>query len=325
MKKPVFILFVFMVFLLSCNKKQESDIILKGLDNIASKIDRDLHSVTQELVDITTHFQYKIPLDKDVVEPFSNKYAYHSNKILFSLNEESKTAIYYPINAEINRSTEKIIINSEHLDSLFIDIIEHNSILTQIYFLAKNSFLRIYPSIDVANYLNSSINLTNLLTYKTVNNKAFIDNKAFWINKPFADPYGRGWIISCAEPIYYRDRFVGIISGDIQLKNLKSKYFSSNTDIILLINKNRELICCTKEGANFLGISQFKDFQYYKPVKKDIYLYPSPALFKNTELDNAIKTLLKDKTKTNFYINTKKYTIYKSNINETNWYLLKIN
>ena len=317
---------VIILFSISCNNKQDSDLHLKQINNIASKINKDLSTATQELVNITTNLQYKIPFDSDVKWKLGEKHIDHSNKMLFSLKEESKSAVYYPGNKEISKSLQKIIINSEQLDTLFIDILKNNPIISQTYFLTESSFLRIYPYIDVTNYLNAPVNLNGLITYKSVNNKPFIDKKAYWINKPFADPYGRGWIISCAEPVYYRDRFIGIISMDIRLKKLRSKYLSSNTDIIILINKKGELICCTKEGANFLGIPQCRDFQYYKPVTEDIYLYKTPALLehKNKNLRTAIKTLLEDKTITNFYINKRKHTIYKSYISETDWYLLKI-
>ena len=299
---------------------------LKHINNIASIINNDLSIITQELVDLTNDIQYKIPFDKDVKWQLGEKYNYHSSQMLSSLYGENQSAVYYPANNEITKSLQKIIINSEQLDTLFIDIIKNNPSISQVYFLYKNSFLRIYPYINVVNYLNSPVNLNNLITYKSVNNKPFIDKKAYWINKPFADPYGRGWIISCAEPVYYRDRFMGIISGDISLKSLKTKYLSSNTDILFLINKKSELICCTKEGARFLDIPQCRDFQYYKPVTEDICLFKNPALseHKNKNIRDAINKLLEGKTKTVFFINKKKHTIYKSSINETDWYLLKI-
>lgn len=324
--KNFILISVIILFSGSCNNKQDSDLHLKQINNIASKINKDLSTATRELSNITSNIQYKIPFDKNVKWQLGEKYIYHSNKMLVSLKNENQSAVYYPENKEISKSLRKIIINSEQLDTLFIDIIKNNPIISQAYFLTENSFLRIYPYIDIVNYLNTPVNLNSLITYKSVNNKPFIDTKAYWINPPFADPYGRGWVISCAEPVYYRDRFIGIISMDIRLKNLRSKYFSSNTDIILLINKTGELIYCTKEGANFLGIPQCRDFQYYKPITEDIYLYKNPALLehKNKNFRTAIKTLLEDKTKTDFYINKKKHTIYKSYINETDWYLLKI-
>ena len=325
MRNFVLIIFVLALFSVSCNRNQESDLNLKHLNNLASKINRELSIVTQELANLTNNLQYKVPFDKDVNWQLGEKYSCHSNKILFS-NNENLSAVYYLANNEINKDLQKIIINSEQLDSFFIDIINTNPIISQVYFLAENSFLRIYPYIDVVNYLNSQVNLTNLITYKSVNNKPFIDNKAYWINKPFADPYGRGWIVSCVEPLYYRDRFLGIISGDISLKSLKNKYLSSNTDILLLINKKGELICCTKEGAEFLDIPQYRDFQYYKPVTEDVCLFKSPTLseHKNKNFKKAIKKLLEGKTKAVFFSNKKKHTIYKSYLSETDWYLLKI-
>ncbi|MDK2978014.1 MAG: hypothetical protein PWP52_728 [Bacteroidales bacterium] len=56
--------------------------------------------------------------------------------------------------------------------------------------------------------------------YQKVNQKPFIEGQSYWIETPYADPYGRGWIISCIEPVYYHDEFIGILSADIPVKNI---------------------------------------------------------------------------------------------------------
>ncbi len=78
--------------------------------------------------------------------------------------------------------------------------------------------------------------LTNLISFKLQKETIHARQSAYWTNQPFADPYGRGWILSCVEPIYYRDQFIGILSGDIRLHSMKNKYFSSSTEITLIID-----------------------------------------------------------------------------------------
>lgn len=322
------IIFIFSIIFLfnSCQNKQESDLNLQHLNHIAGKINHDLKTISNDLVQLADHVQHKIPFEKNVQFKLGGRYHCQKDKILFSLYNENYSAVYLPPGKNFNEKIKKLVINSEKLDPLFIDIIISNPLLTQVYFLDSNSFLRIYPHIDVLNYLKNSKDLTNLIAYQTVKGKPFSYNNAYWVNKPFADPYGRGWIISCVEPVYYRDDFIGIISGDVTLKSLKSKYFSSNTEMVLLLDNSGELICCTKEGAKLLNIPPFREYNYYKPVIEDVFIYNQPSLLnhKNKNFKNALKKLIAGSTKAEFNMNNNKYTIYKSNIEETNWVLLKI-
>lgn len=320
------IILILISFISSCKNLQEEDINLKHLDYIAQSINNDLGSIRNEMFSLANSLQYKVFFDKEVSELPKEKYHYHSLEVLFCTYNNSQSAVYYPANKNITEDLKKIIINSESLDTFFVNSIIKNPLLSQIYFLDTNSFLRIYPYIDVISYLKNSIDLRDFIAYKIANRQPFIQDKAYWTNQPFADPYGRGWIISCTEPIYYRDRFIGVLSGDITLRSIKDKYFSSGTQSILLIDRVGKIICCTKEGAKIANIPLLREFNYYKPVTENIYVFNSPSLteHQNKSFKNAITSLLEGKNKESFSIDNEKYTIYKSYISETDWFLLKI-
>lgn len=325
MRRFSYIFFVFLSVFSSCKTQQKEDLNLKHAKHIANSINNDLLLVRNNIFNTANVLQHKIPFDRDV-QGFSEKiYKFSLNGILVSKYIESKSAIYYPTNSKITNDLKRIIINSEAIDTLFISSIKKNTLLSQIYFIDTNSFLRIYPYIDVLSYLIPNINLKKFAPYQLANNKPFSE-KAYWINKPIADPYGRGWIVSCVEPIYYRDHFIGILSGDITLNSLKEKYFSSGTELILIIDQKGNIICCTKEAGKITNVPQLREFGYYKPITEDIYNFKIPNLtnHKNKSLSNAIKSLLSEETIEIFYVDNKKYTIYKALIEETNWLLLKI-
>ena len=326
MKGSIYYFLVLLFFTYSCKPAQESDLNLKHLDNIADNINADLKSIKDEIINLTIEVQYKVNFEENTTLKLDDKYHFHKNEILFVSYDENHSAVYYPAENGISDDIKKIIINSEKLDSFFIESIRKNPILSQVYFLDTNSFLRIYPYIDVISYLKNSVDLTKLISFQSVKFKPLISENAYWINQPFADPYGRGWIISCVEPLYFRDRFLGIISGDVPLRTIKTKYFSSNDQMILMTNSEGKIICCTKESTKVTNIPQYRDFQYYKPVVDDVYIFNNCSLLehKNKNFRNAFKALLDGHVKEEFTIDSKKYTIYKSQIRETNWYLFKI-
>ena len=326
MKRSDIFIIVLFSFFISCNNNQESDLNLQHLDHIAESINNDLVTIKSDIINLTNVLQYKIPFEDEVIWNPEEKYHYNSGEILFSSYDKNCSAIYYPANQKITNRLKKVIVNTEQLDSIFSNFIKCNPYLSQVYFLDTSSFLRIHPYINVVNYLKTSVNLTNLISFQTAKNKPLVVNNAYWVNQPFADPFGRGWIVSCVEPVYFRDQFLGIVSGDITLRSIKNKHFSSNTEIIVLINQKGEIICSTREASRLMSIPMHRDFQYFRPVTSDIYIFNSPSLLahKNTDLRNAVKSLISGKMKEVFYIDNVKYTIYKSTVRETNWLLLKI-
>ncbi|MFO7827064.1 MAG: hypothetical protein R6V23_00465 [Bacteroidales bacterium] len=326
MKKNICLLFlVFVVLFNSCNNKQEDDLNLKHLDQISKNINQELKHISNDLENLTFSLRYKIPFDQPV--EWDQK-IYHKNKNLFyySSFSENASAIYLPGNIKLNTDIKKIIVNSQNLDSIFLNFIKEHVFVNQIYFIDTNSFLRIYPYIDIAKYFTKPINLKNFLPYQKVSHKPLLENKSYWINSPYADPYGRGWIISCVEPVYYRDEFIGILSADITLKTLLSEYFSSASQILLLTDQKGNVICTTRLGCKLLGIPQHREFIYSKPVTENILIYNYPSLsdHQNKNVRNAMDKLLSDKNIADFTLDGKKYTIYKSIMKETNWLLLKI-
>jgi len=326
MKIFFFIILAVSSILCSCKKKQTEDINLQHVEHIAKCINSDLCSIKDNIYSLASELQYKIGFDKKITTFPNEKYSYNSGEVLLCSCKETNSSVYYPADRTLTNQLKKIIINSEKLDTFFTNSINKNPLLSQIYFLDTNSFLRIYPQINVTNYLRSSVDLKNLISYQTVKRKALIHDKAYWINHPFVDPYGRGWIISCIEPIYYRDCFIGILSGDIRMHSLKEKYFSSGTESILLIDQKGKIICCTKEAGKIISIPQLREYQYFKPVTENIFIYNNLTITEhiNKKVRKAIKSLLSGGNKDSFFIDNKKYTIYKSHIRETDWLLLKI-
>lgn len=325
MKNTIYVISILFLLISSCKKKQEEDLNLKHLNHIARLINNDLSSVTKDITELSRNIQYKVSFDKKTHSFSSDKYHYYPGEILFCAYQKSGSAVYFPSNKNIE-SIKNIIINSEQIDTFFIETINKNPLLAQVYFLDSSSFLRIYPYINVANYLKSSIDLTKLNNYQSAQNKPFNEKQAYWTSTPFADPFGRGWVISCVQPVYFHDKFLAIVSGDITLHSFRTNYLNYDNEKLILIDQNGKLICCTRDASRIFNIPAPREFRYYKPVTEDIFMNNTPRLTKheNKHFRKAVDALLAGNNRETFYIDNKKYTIYKSIITETNWLLLKI-
>lgn len=326
MKSGLYITATFLFLFFSCKNQHEKDINLVYITLLSDKINSELQQVSEETAALSSQIQHNINFLADVKWENNPRYIFHKNELLYTLFSENSSAVFLPSGRRLSSGQKKIIVNSEKMDSLFITLYNRNSIVSQVYFLDSNSFLRIYPYVDVTKQFAPSTNLTEFTAFQSVKNKPFFDTKSYWIKKPYADPAGRGWIISAVSPVSFRDHFVGIVSSDIMLKTIQEKYFSSNSEMLLLVNPNGEIICSTRKASCIICIPGHKEKNYYKPVINDEFLPAGPSLLNHKEKDirKAVNLLLNGKNKTYFYQNTHKFVIYSSKLKETGWYLLKI-
>ncbi|MEE4197733.1 MAG: PDC sensor domain-containing protein [Bacteroidales bacterium] len=326
MKKIICLFFIAAIITLSgCKDKEGKELKYTQFKQLANKINTDLQKISSDIKDLTLTFKYKIPFDNSV-EWDNKKYTLKNNQLIYTPDQKQSSAIYFPINRSLTDSLKNLIVNSEQMDSLFIRFMDNHDFVRQIYFLDPHSFLRIYPYTEFPGCFSSPKDLTQRFPYQKACHKPFLNEKSYWVCNPYADLLGQGWVISCVEPLYYHDRFLGIVAVDIPVKNILQKYFNHPTQRLILTNKKGEVICTTPNGAKKLNIPMYREFSYYEPLTQNTLMYHSPSLanHQNKKIQKAIQNLLDGSLEENFFIDGKKHTIYKAEITETNWLLLKI-
>lgn len=326
MKKLFALIVIFSLISISCTKQKKYAEAEENTAKISKKISNSLTKLRSDIEEVTNELDYKIPYHKKCNSNFFEKYSLDKQNNIISKRSGDKSAIYLSNEITLTDSLKRFIMNSECFDDLFKSLIESNVLLSQVYFQKSNSFLRIYPYIDVSNYISSNFNVLKTITYRHVKNKPYIESSAYWMDRPFADPYGRGWILSCSEPIYYRDNYIGIVSADVSVNELRLNYFSSNNEVVMLVNKSFQLIAATREGEKFLKIPAYREFQYYKPMNENIYLYTHSYVTEHESkgFKEALNNIRLGKKQSTFYYNNKKHALISEQIKETGWYVLQI-
>ena len=325
MRVKHFIVFLLSTLLFSCKQDLEKDLNFLHLEEVTKGISDDFNSVTTDVLNVANIIQHKINFQKDVIWG-PNKYQLSSEGVVYFKSDWNSSSVFLPIGVNLNQRLKNLIINSEPIDTLIYNLCRNNAIVSQAYFLDTNSFLRIYPYVDVLKQYLPQIKLTDLVPFRSLKNEPFFDENAYWIKDPYADPSGRGWIISCASPLYYRDQFIGIVSADIMMKTIYEKYLLSDSEMFLIINLKGDVICCTKKASSYFNIPANKEYPYYKPFTKDVFMSGNPSFLNNQSKNvrKAVEKIINGEIKVEFVQHTQKVTIYSSKIKETNWFLLKI-
>lgn len=98
------------------------------------------------------------------------------------------------------------------------------------------------------------------------------ERKARWTGI-YADPAGRGWMLSCIAPVYLGDELKGVVGLDVtvgevldSIVRLSLPWGASS----LLIAPGGTVLAATDKARHLLGLGELKPFIYHEPVAAEL-------------------------------------------------------
>lgn len=128
----------------------------------------------------------------------------------------------------------------------------------QFFVLDDTGYLRIYPKIDILTTIDPKTSFTEYTYYKK-------EEKLQWLNTPYFDPSGRGWLISLIKPMNLKNKNIGILGIDFNLNKLNERYLDKNQ---IIINDQGIIISGGKNALESLEVSQLNKYQLYDRIMK---------------------------------------------------------
>jgi hypothetical protein len=294
MKKTGHSLFVFFLLLVSaCTPRATfTQAELDLLKITKTKLDTnfsEIESETKSLTAITTDvFKNKNQYLKSKNPPqfsFAKTGVYH--KATVANEPDAWLAAKY---AKDPRARE-VAIFTQGIDQELQRIVKKNKNVVQVYFNSKNSFNRIFPPINAVSQYEPLINITEFNFYYLADLKNNPTKKVVWVDEPYIDPAGSGWMVSAISPIYVNSELEGVVGLDITLAHLEEE-LAQNTDLhFLLLHKNGLVISTTDRLAQLLELPDLKNHQYIETIKSNSYKPEQFNLLKSKS--EAIRDLTK--------------------------------
>jgi len=151
------------------------------------------------------------------------------------------------------------------------------------------------------------------------------EKKGVWVNEPYVDPAGRGWMISAIAPSYYNNKLVGVPGLDVTIQTITSKYIVNKQ--IFIIDPSGVIVAADEFVIKLLSLPDLVDHKYFETIKTDTYLKDKYNLLMHK--DRSIRNLFVNMTKENtnvqqVQIKEKNYQVIFQNIDELEWKLVKI-
>ncbi|MBT3208218.1 MAG: hypothetical protein HN704_06965 [Bacteroidetes bacterium] len=258
----------------------------------------------------------------------TNIFTLSSEGTIYKNIDDGASAIFVTGHVPVNQTIFKNINISEPLDSLFKVIISKHNQIVQLFYYDKNSILRLYPFFDTQFQFKAKLDITQFGFYSRANEKNNPKKKVIFINEPYADPAGRGFLISVVAPVYDKEKFMGVLGANITINTIVEEYFDENTQKVLVLNDSGTIITASNYVYNVISIPLPEKYQYYKNVSNHNYLRKINSLskHKNVEFRNFIKQIIrKENEQIEIEINEYNFCLNPIEIEKLGWIIIEFN
>ena len=318
-------------FLFSCNYSSKQDLKAEqeSLHKTAEKIDRDFAIIRNEVGSLALKIQklYESRPNKPL-KPAKDLYHLAPNGVFYKTRDDGGSAIcvtgVYPVNEEI----KQIVYLTEPIDTEFVRIVKQYPEVVQVYYNDKHSCNRIYPFFDVLSQYEAKMDIPSYNFYYMADEKHNPKRKAVWVNEPYVDPAGRGWMVSAIAPVYVTNKLVGVPGIDVTINEIAKRYLPQHSSSMTLIMDNTGTVVTAQESAiNFLSFPPLFDHKYIETIKQNTYrkeLYNLTLSKEEWVRDLAKQILRNEKHVVETKQKGKNITVLADHIHELDWYLVKI-
>jgi PBP1b-binding outer membrane lipoprotein LpoB len=330
MKQYIALVFL-TLFFSSCNHSPKFNLAEEqnSLQQQAVNINKDFRKIRMEVDSLVTSIAKLYEQQNEIIPGIDKKkYQLANNGVFTKPIDDGGSAIfvsgYYPINEDI----KKVVYFTEPIDQDFKALVNNYPEIVQVYYNDKSSINRIYPFFDVLSQYEAKMDIPSFNFYYLADTKHNPEKKSLWIEEPYVDPAGRGWMVSAIAPVYFRDSLVGVPGIDVTINLIAKRYLPEKPESMTMIIDNFGAIVAAQEGAiNLLSFPPLFDHKYIETIKQDTYRKDSYnlALSKEINVRNiAVEILQNKKNLTETEINGEKITVIAADIPELNWHLLEI-
>ena len=104
----------------------------------------------------------------------------------------------------------------------------------------------------------------------------------------YADPAGRGWMLSCIAPVYLGDELKGVVGLDVTVGEVLDSIVKLSLPwgaSSLLIAPEGEVLAATDKARGLLGLAELKPFIYSEPVATE---QTHPEVLRIDSVDDAV-------------------------------------
>ncbi|MFQ5628658.1 MAG: hypothetical protein ACE5I1_07855 [bacterium] len=273
------------LFLTGCNGEK-----IAGSDSgnhqnvqiIANKINADFHRI-RELSQAFAHYTREIYENQGRLKTgyTRSKYTTTSKGLTFKQADDGGSA-FISTGIAKNGTTKKKAQFTEFLDLFMIPAANTYREIAQIYFNDAESIARIYPYFDIANMFDPGTDVRKFNFYFLADEQHNPQKKSVWVDAPYVDPAGRGWMISAITPVFFDKKLTGVSGIDVTLHTITQRYLQDAKQLYLLVASNGVVVATDETAAQILELPPLVDHKYIETIKSNTFRSEAFNLLQST-------------------------------------------
>ncbi|MCS5489691.1 PDC sensor domain-containing protein [Algoriphagus limi] len=325
-------LFSLFFILIACSDSiQEgyrSDKLLLG--QMVSVLEEQAATLTREIVVLADYMDSLVRnkeaiLSQDLSDPYLMKGPFSS---IPTLGDTARSTVILLNSTDDYEAGLKEIKLTNSMDSVFANLYSNYVNIAQVYFNSANQVSRVYPSYDVVNMVDPNIDVTGFNFYYEADEEHNPEKGPVWIQEPYVDPAGKGWILSLVHPVYDGDELFAVIGIDVTVDEIIQNFFDNYEGSFLIVNRKGDIVAGTSSAIESLSMPPLKNHVYRETINADYFRITDFNLFnsKSREVRKmASRFLIEGQDLFPFVEESYLQNAVCQRFEDIDWFMLKIN
>ncbi len=290
---------------------------------LASQLDADLRRVRAEVEKLASSAAGLYARKQETLASVDrSKYAFADNGSFHKPLNDGTAAVWISGAVPITEEVREVAYLTEPLDRELIGITRDFPEVNQAYYNDRNSLNRIYPWFDAVSQYPPKMNIPEFNFYYLADEKHNPARSGVWVNDPYVDPAGRGWVVSAIAPVYHDGTLAGVAGLDVTITTIMDRYFKARDVPLIVLAGNGMVVAATEKAVELLEMPPLKDHKYLETVKQDTFKPDEYNALKSREhgvRDMAVSILEKNSAAVDVELAGKTYTAVSVPVPEIGW------
>ena len=239
---------------------------------IAAQIAADCRQIDAQVMQLASFTGTLYENRKDILRKVDrSKYGFAPNGSFYKTIDDGNAALWISGAVPITEEVQAAAFFTEPLDTELRRICDEIPAVVQAYYNDANSLNRIYPWMDVLTQYEPKMDIPTFNFYYLADALHNPSRGPVWVDEPYVDPAGRGWMISAIAPVYGPSNLLGVAGLDVTLQAISQNYVEKSPVPVAVIAKSGVLIAATEDAISILEMPRPKDHRYMETVKQDTF------------------------------------------------------
>ena len=239
---------------------------------IAAQITADCRQIDAQVMQLASFTGDLYQNRQEILQKIDRtKYGFAPNGSFYKTTNDGQAALWISGAVPITEEVQEAAFFTEPLDAELQRICNEIPAVVQAYYNDANSLNRIYPWMDVLTQYEPKMDIPTFNFYYLADALHNPSRGPVWVDEPYVDPAGRGWMISAIAPVYGPSSLLGVAGLDVTLQAISQNYVEKSPVPVAVIAKSGVLVAATEDAISILEMPRPKDHRYLETVKQDTF------------------------------------------------------